>query len=73
MIASCRYAKLRNAKLCYSNLSYCNFERADMTAVEMNNAILSGVRMVCAMLEGANCRNCNFQDPAGQIANLEGS
>jgi len=56
-----RYAKLRNAKLSYCNLSFCNFERADMTNVEMNCAILSGVRMACATLESAHCSNCNFQ------------
>ena len=56
-----RYAKLRGAKLSYSNLSFCNFERADMTSVEMVYAILSGVRMACATMEGANCANCNFQ------------
>jgi len=27
----------------------------------MNCAILSGVRMACAIMEGATCINCNFQ------------
>ena len=28
--------------------------------------------MVCANLEGSSLRSCNFEDPAGQKANMEG-
>lgn len=28
--------------------------------------------MLCANLEGASLRGCNFEDPAGSRANMEG-
>lgn len=28
--------------------------------------------MLCANLEGANLKSCNFEDPAGSRANMEG-
>ena len=31
-----------------------------------------GVKMLCANLEGGNLRGCNFEDPAGSRANMEG-
>jgi len=67
-----KYAKLKGCKLAYCNLTSCNFERADLTNCVMNNCILSGVRMTCAVMEGAHCVNCNFQDPSGRNANMEG-
>lgn len=31
-----------------------------------------GVKSLCANMEGAQLRNCNFEDPAGSRANMEG-
>ena len=31
-----------------------------------------GVKMLCANLEGASLVSCNFDDPAGSAANMEG-
>ena len=35
-------------------------------------ANLQGVKMLCSNAEGASLRGCNFEDPAGIKANLEG-
>lgn len=35
-------------------------------------ANLQGVKMLCTHAEGASLRGCNFEDPAGVKANLEG-
>lgn len=35
-------------------------------------ANLQGVKMLCTNAEGASLRGCNFEDPAGIKANLEG-
>lgn len=35
-------------------------------------ANLQGVKMLCTNAEGASLRGCNFEDPAGVKANLEG-
>lgn len=43
-----------------------------MTDVVMNYAVLSGVRLNGAIMENAKCLNCNFQDPKGTMANMEG-
>lgn len=31
-----------------------------------------GAKLLCAQLEGASLKNCNFEDPAGSRANMEG-
>uniref|UniRef100_A0A3P8ZJV4 BTB/POZ domain-containing protein KCTD9 n=1 Tax=Esox lucius TaxID=8010 RepID=A0A3P8ZJV4_ESOLU len=36
-------------------------------------ANLQGVKMLCSNAEGASLRGCNFEDPAGIKANLEGA
>ena len=38
----------------------------------MDSAQLSCVRMLCANLEQTCMRSCNFEDPGGTRANLEG-
>lgn len=35
-------------------------------------ANLQGVKMLCTNAEGASLKGCNFEDPAGLKANLEG-
>jgi uncharacterized protein YjbI with pentapeptide repeats len=47
-------------------------ERADLSHAQLEGAQLLGVKMLCANLEGANLRSCNFEDPAGSRANMEG-
>ena len=56
-----------------ANLSWCNLERADLSGSRVDGAQLLGVRMLCASLEGASLRGCNFEDPAGSRANMEGN
>lgn len=55
-----------------ANLSWCCLERADLSHAILEGAQLLGVKMLCANLEGANLRACNFEDPAGTRANMEG-
>lgn len=38
----------------------------------MQAANLQGVKMLCTNAEGASLKGCNFEDPAGIKANLEG-
>lgn len=38
----------------------------------LQGANLQGVKMLCTNAEGATLRSCNFEDPAGIKANLEG-
>ena len=38
----------------------------------MDGAQLLGARMLCANLEGASLKGCNFDDPAGSNAIMEG-
>ena len=47
-------------------------ERADLSNAHLDGAQLLGVRMVCSNLEKASLQNCNFEDPAGSIALMEG-
>ena len=35
-------------------------------------ANLQGVKMLCSNAEGASLKQCNFEDPSGLKANLEG-
>ena len=39
----------------------------------LQGANLQGVRMVLANLEGASLMGCNFEDPHGRKANMEGT
>lgn len=38
----------------------------------LKGANLQGVKMLCTNAEGASLRGCNFEDPSGLKANLEG-
>lgn len=67
-----KYANLRACKLGGSNLSWCCLERADLSYAELDQAQLLGVKSLCANMEGVTMRNCNFEDPAGSRANMEG-
>lgn len=55
-----------------ANLSWCSLERADLSHAHLEGAQLLGVKMLCANLEGAILRGCNFEDPSGSRANMEG-
>ncbi|KAK2180988.1 hypothetical protein NP493_418g01028 [Ridgeia piscesae] len=68
-----KYAVLRGANLTGANLSYCTFERADLSQAKLDTANLLGVKMLCVNLEHASLQGCNFEDPAGSRANLEGA
>lgn len=67
-----QYACMHGCNLTGANLSWCNLERADLSGSKMDGAQLLGVKMLCATLEGASLRSCNFEDPAGSRANMEG-
>ena len=47
-------------------------ERVDLSNAKLDTAQLLGVRMVCSNLEKASLQNCNFEDPAGSVALMEG-
>ncbi|XP_029025092.1 BTB/POZ domain-containing protein KCTD9b [Betta splendens] len=68
-----KMANLRGANLTHSNLSGANLERADLSMACLDGANLQGVKMLCTNAEGASLRGCNFEDPSGIKANLEGA
>uniref|UniRef100_A0A671VNL2 BTB/POZ domain-containing protein KCTD9-like n=1 Tax=Sparus aurata TaxID=8175 RepID=A0A671VNL2_SPAAU len=68
-----KMANLRGANLTHANLSGANLERADLSMACLDAANLQGVKMLCTNAEGASLRGCNFEDPAGIKANLEGA
>ncbi|XP_014682039.1 PREDICTED: BTB/POZ domain-containing protein KCTD9-like [Priapulus caudatus] len=68
-----KYSVLQGANLAQANLSCCLLERADLKAAKLDGANLLGVKMLCANLEGASLKGCNFEDPAGSRANMEGA
>ncbi|RVE66251.1 hypothetical protein OJAV_G00124350 [Oryzias javanicus] len=68
-----KMANLRGANLSHANLSGANLERADLSMACLDSANLQGVKMLCTNAEGASLRGCNFEDPAGIKANLEGA
>ncbi|XP_071400104.1 BTB/POZ domain-containing protein KCTD9b isoform X2 [Centroberyx affinis] len=68
-----KMASLRAANLTHANLSGANLERADLSLACLDGANLQGVKMLCTNAEGASLRGCNFEDPAGIKANLEGA
>lgn len=39
----------------------------------LKGANLQGVKMLCCNAEGASLKGCNFEDPSGLKANLEGT
>uniref|UniRef100_A0A1A8FDN3 BTB/POZ domain-containing protein KCTD9 n=5 Tax=Nothobranchius TaxID=28779 RepID=A0A1A8FDN3_9TELE len=68
-----KMANLRGTNLSHANLSGANLERADLSMACLDAANLQGVKMLCTNAEGASLRGCNFEDPAGIKANLEGA
>ncbi|XP_030580724.1 BTB/POZ domain-containing protein KCTD9-like isoform X1 [Archocentrus centrarchus] len=67
-----KMANLRGTNMTHANLSGANLERADLSVACLDGANLQGVKMLCTNAEGASLRSCNFEDPAGIKANLEG-
>ncbi|XP_055729937.1 BTB/POZ domain-containing protein KCTD9-like isoform X3 [Salvelinus fontinalis] len=68
-----KMANLRAANLTHANLSGANLERADLSSACLDGANLQGVKMLCSNAEGASLRGCNFEDPSGVKANMEGA
>uniref|UniRef100_A0AAQ5Y749 BTB/POZ domain-containing protein KCTD9 n=1 Tax=Amphiprion ocellaris TaxID=80972 RepID=A0AAQ5Y749_AMPOC len=58
-----------------SRKEFIRFLLATTTKSELRcqSANLQGVKMLCTNAEGASLRGCNFEDPAGIKANLEGA
>lgn len=55
-----------------SAVSGCDSVSESCVCVCAQGANLQGVKMLCTNAEGASLRGCNFEDPAGVKANLEG-
>ncbi|XP_060712386.1 BTB/POZ domain-containing protein KCTD9 isoform X1 [Hemiscyllium ocellatum] len=68
-----KMANLSNCNLSHANLCSSNLERADLSGAILDGANLQGVKMLCCNAEGASLKGCNFEDPAGLKANLEGA
>ncbi|XP_078095402.1 BTB/POZ domain-containing protein KCTD9 isoform X3 [Mustelus asterias] len=68
-----KMANLSNCNLSHANLCSSNLERADLSGAILDGANLQGVKMLCSNAEGASLKGCNFEDPSGLKANLEGA
>ncbi|XP_068128422.1 BTB/POZ domain-containing protein KCTD9 [Hyperolius riggenbachi] len=73
-----RYINFKMANLSGCNLTQANLcgsclERADLSGSVLDGANLQGVKMLCSNAEGASLKGCNFEDPSGLKANLEGA
>ncbi|TWW60664.1 BTB/POZ domain-containing protein KCTD9a [Takifugu rubripes] len=68
-----KMANLSRCNLMHANLCCSNLERADLSGANLDGANLQGVKMLCTNAEGASLRGCNFEDPSGLKANLEGA
>ncbi|XP_053727741.1 BTB/POZ domain-containing protein KCTD9a isoform X2 [Synchiropus splendidus] len=68
-----KMANLSRCSLSHANLCCSNLERADLSGANLDGANLQGVKMLCSNAEGASLRGCNFEDPSGLKANLEGA
>ncbi|XP_046728137.1 BTB/POZ domain-containing protein KCTD9a isoform X1 [Silurus meridionalis] len=68
-----KMANLSRCNLTCANLCCSNLERADLSGANLDGANLQGVKMLCSNAEGASLRGCNFEDPSGLKANLEGA
>uniref|UniRef100_A0A8V5GT79 BTB/POZ domain-containing protein KCTD9 n=1 Tax=Melopsittacus undulatus TaxID=13146 RepID=A0A8V5GT79_MELUD len=66
-------ANLSRCNLAHANLCCANLERADLSGSVLDCANLQGVKMLCSNAEGASLKGCNFEDPSGLKANLEGA
>ncbi len=54
------------------HLCVCLWHWFGLFACVSQGANLQGVKMLCTNAEGASLKGCNFEDPAGLKANLEG-
>ncbi|XP_065820044.1 BTB/POZ domain-containing protein KCTD9a isoform X2 [Labrus bergylta] len=68
-----KMANLSRCNLSHANLCCSNLERADLSGANLDGANLQGVKMLCSHAEGASLKGCNFEDPSGLKANLEGA
>uniref|UniRef100_A0A4W3H794 BTB/POZ domain-containing protein KCTD9 n=1 Tax=Callorhinchus milii TaxID=7868 RepID=A0A4W3H794_CALMI len=68
-----KMANLSHCNLSHANLCCANLERADLSGANLDGANLQGVKMLCSNAEGASLISCNFEDPSGLKANLEGA
>ncbi|XP_069473696.1 BTB/POZ domain-containing protein KCTD9 isoform X2 [Ambystoma mexicanum] len=68
-----KMANLSRCNLAHANLCSSNLERADLSGSVLDGANLQGVKMLCSNAEGASLKGCNFEDPSGLKANLEGA
>ncbi|KAM5229643.1 BTB/POZ domain-containing protein KCTD9 isoform 1-T1 [Hipposideros larvatus] len=68
-----KMANLSRCNLAHANLCCANLERADLSGSVLDWANLQGVKMLCSNAEGASLKQCNFEDPSGLKANLEGA
>uniref|UniRef100_A0A8C8DXM2 BTB/POZ domain-containing protein KCTD9 n=1 Tax=Oryzias sinensis TaxID=183150 RepID=A0A8C8DXM2_9TELE len=68
-----KMANLSRCNLSHANLCCSNLERADLSGAILDGANLQGVKMLCSNAEGASLKGCNFEDPSGLKANLEGA
>lgn len=68
-----KMANLSRCNLSHANLCCSNLERADLSGANLDGANLQGVKMLCSNAEGASLKGCNFEDPSGLKANLEGA
>ncbi|XP_069070246.1 BTB/POZ domain-containing protein KCTD9 isoform X3 [Pleurodeles waltl] len=68
-----KMANLSRCNLTHANLCSSNLERADLSGSVLDGANLQGVKMLCSNAEGASLKGCNFEDPSGLKANLEGA
>uniref|UniRef100_A0A8C4Z9N5 BTB/POZ domain-containing protein KCTD9 n=1 Tax=Gadus morhua TaxID=8049 RepID=A0A8C4Z9N5_GADMO len=68
-----KMANLSRCNLTQANLCCSNLERADLSGANLDSGNLQGVKMLCSNAEGASLRGCNFEDPSGLKANLEGA
>ncbi|KAM8764770.1 BTB/POZ domain-containing protein KCTD9 isoform 1-T1 [Rhynchonycteris naso] len=68
-----KMANLSHCNLAHANLCCANLERADLSGSVLDCANLQGVKMLCSNAEGASLKLCNFEDPSGLKANLEGA
>uniref|UniRef100_A0A2I3SDM2 BTB/POZ domain-containing protein KCTD9 n=1 Tax=Pan troglodytes TaxID=9598 RepID=A0A2I3SDM2_PANTR len=65
-----KMASLSRCNLAHANLCCSNLERAHLSGSVLDCANIQG--MLCSNAEGASLKLCNFEDPSGLKANLEG-
>lgn len=53
---------MQRCNLSHANLTYCCLERTDLAFANLECAQLVSVKGLCANMEGANLRGCNFED-----------